>query len=146
MVFFGKVRTIAASASVAMSGSESPAKSGTAFSESATESMVELSPIGRLYRRHKCTLVGAHVHGSQDPADTVRGFLGAKPRHWRHVTHRTPGESIVKVIETRELEQLVRRAFPAKQLFSADAELGTAASRLPMITFVHGGPDPFLDR
>jgi len=52
----------------------------------------------------------------------------------------------VKVLETRELEQLVRRAFPAKQLFSADAELGTNASRLPMITFVHGGPDPFLDR
>ena len=26
------------------------------------------------------------------------------------------------------------------------AELGAAANRLPIVTFVHGGPDPFLDR
>jgi hypothetical protein len=52
----------------------------------------------------------------------------------------------MQILETRELEQLVRRTFPAKRLFSAEAELGAAANRLPVVTFVHGGPDPFLDR
>jgi hypothetical protein len=51
----------------------------------------------------------------------------------------------MKILGTHELEQLVRRTFPAKRLFSAEAELGTA-NRLPVVTFVHGGPDPFLDR
>jgi len=52
----------------------------------------------------------------------------------------------MKIIGTPELEQLVRDAFPAKRLFSAAAELGATAKRLPLVTFVHGGPDPFLDR
>jgi hypothetical protein len=52
----------------------------------------------------------------------------------------------MKVIETRELEKLVQDTFPAKRRFSADAELGLNAGRLPVVTFVHGGTDPFLDR
>lgn len=51
----------------------------------------------------------------------------------------------MKVIESRELEALVRETFPEKGQFSAEAELGLKASR-PVVTFVHGGPDPFLDR
>jgi len=52
----------------------------------------------------------------------------------------------MKVIETRELEQLVRQTFARKWRFSAEAELGLVANRLPIVTFVHGGADPFLDR
>ncbi len=52
----------------------------------------------------------------------------------------------MKVLGTRDLERLVRETFPAKRHFSAEAELGTAATRLPATAFVHGGPDPFLDR
>lgn len=52
----------------------------------------------------------------------------------------------MKVLGTFELERLVRESFPAKQSFSAQAELGTGTQRLPVVTFVHGGPDPFLDR
>jgi len=51
----------------------------------------------------------------------------------------------MKVIEARELERLVRETFPAKRLFSAASELGLKAGR-SVVTFVHGGPDPFLDR
>jgi hypothetical protein len=51
----------------------------------------------------------------------------------------------MKVIEARELEHLVRETFPAKRLFSAASELGLKAGR-SVVTFVHGGPDPFLDR
>ena len=51
----------------------------------------------------------------------------------------------MKVIEPRELERLVRETFPAKRLFSAASELGLKAGR-SVVTFVHGGPDPFLDR
>jgi hypothetical protein len=50
----------------------------------------------------------------------------------------------MKVIEARELEQLVRDTFPARQRFSAASELGLQAGR-SVVTFVHGGPDPFLD-
>jgi hypothetical protein len=50
----------------------------------------------------------------------------------------------MKVIEARELERLVRETFPAKRLFSAASELGLKAGR-SVVTFVHGGPDPFLD-
>jgi len=50
----------------------------------------------------------------------------------------------MKVIEARELERLVRDTFPAKRLFSAASELGLKAGR-PVVTFVHGGPDPLLD-
>ena len=52
----------------------------------------------------------------------------------------------MKVIEARELERLVRATFPAKQLFSAVRELGLSARRPPIVAFVHGGADPFLDR
>jgi hypothetical protein len=51
----------------------------------------------------------------------------------------------MKVIDARELERLVRQTFPAKRLFSAASELGLRAGR-SVVTFVHGGPDPFLDR
>ena len=51
----------------------------------------------------------------------------------------------MKVIEARELERLVRETFPVKSLFCAAPELGLKAGR-PVVTFVHGGPDPFLDR
>jgi hypothetical protein len=51
----------------------------------------------------------------------------------------------MKVIEARELERLVRETFPAKRLFCAAPELGLKAGR-SVVTFVHGGPDPFLDR
>jgi hypothetical protein len=52
----------------------------------------------------------------------------------------------MKVIETNELEHLVRATFPAKRRFSAAAELGPHVRRALVVTFVHGGPDPFLDR
>jgi hypothetical protein len=52
----------------------------------------------------------------------------------------------MKVLETRELERLVRDTFPAKERFSAAAELGLDRRRAPLIAFVHGGPDPYLDR
>jgi hypothetical protein len=51
----------------------------------------------------------------------------------------------MKVLEALELEQLVRKTFPGKQLFSAMSELGLSAGRPPVVAFVHGGPDPFLD-
>jgi hypothetical protein len=51
----------------------------------------------------------------------------------------------MKVIEARELERLVRDTFPARRLFSAASELGLQTGR-SVVTFVHGGPDPFLDR
>jgi hypothetical protein len=56
------------------------------------------------------------------------------------------GNTKMKVIEMRELERLVRETFPAKGVFSAESELGLHVSRAPVIGFVHGGPDPFLDR
>lgn len=52
----------------------------------------------------------------------------------------------MNVIQTRDLERLVRETFPAKRQFSAEAELGTNARSASVVTFVHGGPDPFLDR
>jgi hypothetical protein len=52
----------------------------------------------------------------------------------------------MKVLGTSELERLVQATFPAKRRFSAAAELGSQASRAPVVSFVHGGPDPFLDR
>ena len=52
----------------------------------------------------------------------------------------------MKVIGIRELERLVRETFPGKGVFSAESELGPHVSRAPAISFVHGGPDPFLDR
>jgi hypothetical protein len=52
----------------------------------------------------------------------------------------------VKVIESCELERLVRETFPQKPRFSADADLGLSARWGPAVAFVHGGCDPFLDR
>ena len=52
----------------------------------------------------------------------------------------------MRVLATNELERLVRGTFPAKPEFSARSELGLTADRLPAVAFVHGGPDPFLDR
>ena len=52
----------------------------------------------------------------------------------------------MKAIAILELERLVRRTFPQKRLFSAAAELGARLDRTPVVTLVHGGPDPFLDR
>jgi hypothetical protein len=52
----------------------------------------------------------------------------------------------MRVMAANELERMVRRTFPAKAQFSVHADLGLTANRLPAITFVHGGPDPFLDR
>lgn len=51
----------------------------------------------------------------------------------------------MRIIESHELEHLVRETFPARRLFSAASELGLRAGRAA-VTFVHGGPDPFLDR
>lgn len=52
----------------------------------------------------------------------------------------------MRVIDTRELERLVRTSFPLKDRFSAEADLGLDRRRLPAIAMVHGGPDPYLDR
>ena len=51
----------------------------------------------------------------------------------------------MNVLEARELERLVQETFPAKRLFSAASDLGLKAGR-SVVAFVHGGPDPFLDR
>jgi hypothetical protein len=51
----------------------------------------------------------------------------------------------MKVIEAGELDQLVWETFPERQLFSAQADLGLQPSK-PIVGFVHGGPDPYLDR
>ena len=52
----------------------------------------------------------------------------------------------MKILGTLELERLVREAFPAKRLFSAAAELGATAKRLPLVTFVNvTGNFEFLD-
>jgi hypothetical protein len=51
----------------------------------------------------------------------------------------------MKVIEAGELERLVRETFPGKKTFSAATEFALRPHR-PVVTFVHGGTDPFLDR
>lgn len=51
----------------------------------------------------------------------------------------------MKVIGFSELERLVQKTFPGKDRFSAAAELGAQTRRSPVVSFVHGGPDPFLD-
>lgn len=52
----------------------------------------------------------------------------------------------MNLIQSDELEQLVRSTFPSKEHFSVETELGLSARRAPPIAFVHGGTDPFLDR
>ena len=51
----------------------------------------------------------------------------------------------MQIIGIGELERLVRETFPEKRNFLAEAEFG-ASLRRPIVTFVHGGADPFLDR
>jgi hypothetical protein len=51
----------------------------------------------------------------------------------------------MKIIESLDIERLFRQVFPGRRAFSAAAELAVNAGR-PVIAFVHGGPDPFLDR
>lgn len=51
----------------------------------------------------------------------------------------------MRIIQTPELERLVRQTFPQKGLFSAHVELdGTIP--WPFVVFVHGGADPYLDQ
>ncbi len=50
----------------------------------------------------------------------------------------------MKIIDNLEIERLVQEVFPQRRAFSAAAELGVRPSR-PVVAFVHGGPDPFLD-
>jgi hypothetical protein len=52
----------------------------------------------------------------------------------------------MRVLAANELERLVRGTFPAKPAFSVRSDLGLTPDRLPAMTFVHGGPDPYLDR
>ncbi len=52
----------------------------------------------------------------------------------------------MNVIQSDELEHLVRTTFPSKGRFSVETELGFGARAASPIAFVHGGPDPFLDR
>jgi len=52
----------------------------------------------------------------------------------------------MQILPANELERLVRQTFPEKPGFSAEAELGIGPRRQPIVTFVHGGADPFLDR
>jgi hypothetical protein len=51
----------------------------------------------------------------------------------------------MKVIDEIEIDRLVREVFPQRRAASATADLGVSAAR-PVVAFVHGGPDPFLDR
>ena len=51
----------------------------------------------------------------------------------------------MRIIDDRDIERLVREAFPERRAFSAAADLGRGAHR-PVVAFVHGGADPFLDR
>jgi hypothetical protein len=52
----------------------------------------------------------------------------------------------MQILGADELERLVREAFPGKAEFTAEGDLGVDLRRRPIVTFVHGGPDPFLDR
>jgi len=51
----------------------------------------------------------------------------------------------MKIIQTRELERLVRQTFTHKDFFSARAELDGSVP-WPCVIFVHGGSDPYLDQ
>ena len=50
----------------------------------------------------------------------------------------------MKIIDTVDIERLVREVFPAKRACAVATELGVRPSR-PVVARVHGGPDPFLD-
>jgi hypothetical protein len=51
----------------------------------------------------------------------------------------------MNIIDDREIERLVGETFPHRRSFSVAADLGVRPHR-PLVAFVHGGPDPFLDR
>jgi len=51
----------------------------------------------------------------------------------------------MNLIRADDLERLVRATFPGKRQFSAESALGGRAGE-PVVAFVHGGADPFLDR
>jgi hypothetical protein len=51
----------------------------------------------------------------------------------------------MNIIDDREIERLVGETFPCRRGFFSAADLGVSATR-PVVAFVHGGPDPFLDR
>jgi len=52
----------------------------------------------------------------------------------------------MNIMSPDELEELVRKTFPAREHFSADSELQLASRRVAPVAVVHGGPDPYLDR
>lgn len=52
----------------------------------------------------------------------------------------------MKVIESTEIERLVRDTIPAWRGFSAAAELDLRPGRPAVVPCVHAGPDPFLER
>jgi hypothetical protein len=52
----------------------------------------------------------------------------------------------MRILKAIELERLVQTTFPGKRAFSARTDLGFAPERPPAMAFVHGGPDPYLDR
>jgi hypothetical protein len=52
----------------------------------------------------------------------------------------------MRVLAANELERLVQRTFPAKRAFAVGSDLGLTPARLPAVAFIHGGPDPYLDR
>jgi hypothetical protein len=51
----------------------------------------------------------------------------------------------MKIINDADIDRLVQKVFPKKRAFSAAGDLGVNPSR-PVMAFVHGGPDPFLDQ
>lgn len=51
----------------------------------------------------------------------------------------------MRILDDTEIERLVREAFPERRAFSAGTDLGVSSTR-PVVAFVHGGPDPCLDR
>ena len=71
---------------------------------------------------------------------------GARKSDARRIEAADRWTNAVTIIDTRELERLVRETFPKKHLFSVAAEFDLTAHRTPAVISVHGGTDPFLDR
>ena len=67
------------------------------------------------------------------------------PRQWS--SRRAERTGAMQII-CAKLERLVRQTFLGELEFSAEAEAEARRDphRRPIVTFVHGGPDPFLDR
>ena len=51
----------------------------------------------------------------------------------------------MRILNDTEIERLVRETFPGRRAFFTGTDVGVNSTR-PVIAFVHGGPDPFLDR